>query len=78
MSLKDSIKEIRELREAEEDLEEAELKWMKMSYEMIEEFVDKVCKRAEEKMLVTLKLEGAHFASMMELLKEYKEKLDEI
>lgn len=36
------------------------------------EFYAEACKRAERKMLKTGKLEGAHFASMKEMMEENK------
>lgn len=36
--------------------------------EAVKEFYDLVCQRAEEKMIKTGKLEGAHFASMKEII----------
>jgi hypothetical protein len=41
--------------------------------EIIIEFYNEVCKRAENKMLKTGKLEGAHYASMKELIDEMKD-----
>lgn len=38
--------------------------------EAIKDFYAKVCERAESKMLKTGKLEGAHFASMKEIIAE--------
>jgi hypothetical protein len=38
--------------------------------DIIIEFYNEVCKRAEDKMLKTGKLEGAHFASMKEIIDE--------
>lgn len=38
----------------------------------IEEFVREVERRAEQKMLLTGKLEGAHYAAMKQLLEEIK------
>lgn len=35
------------------------------------DFVNEVCAMAEQKMMITHKLEGAHYASMMELAKRY-------
>lgn len=36
----------------------------------LELFYEEVCKRAEERMLITHKLEGAHFASMKIVMRE--------
>lgn len=36
----------------------------------LELFYEEVCKRAEQKMLITHKLEGAHYNAMKEILKE--------
>ena len=41
---------------------------------IISKFYDEVCRMAEEKMIKTGRLEGAHFASMQQLMKELKEK----
>ena len=40
------------------------------SSEALQIFYAEVCSRAEQKMLITGKLEGAHFAAMTELMKE--------
>lgn len=39
---------------------------------IIEQFVEQVERRAENKMLLTGKLEGAHYAAMKEILAEIK------
>lgn len=41
---------------------------------VVEEFVEAVERRAEDKMLITGKLEGAHYAAMKELRNEYRER----
>lgn len=48
--------------------------YKEISIRILEEFVSKVEKRAEEKMILTGKLEGAHYAAMKEILRELKEK----
>ena len=44
--------------------------------DIIIEFYNDVCKRAENKMLKTGKLEGAHYASMKEIVDEIKNTSD--
>jgi len=44
---------------------------------IIERFYQEVCDMAEQKMLMTGKLEGAHFASMQQVIKEQKDLLNE-
>lgn len=39
---------------------------------IIEDFIEKVERKAEEKMLITGKLEGAHYAAMKEVAKDYE------
>lgn len=45
---------------------------LKIALPEIEEFVREVERRAEQKMLLTGKLEGAHYAAMKQLLEEIK------
>jgi len=74
MSLEDATKEVRAVREWEETKEEQKLRWTEVDYDIVKEFVNKICLKAEHKMLATGKLEGAHYAAMREVLEEYKEK----
>ena len=53
-----------ELMECRKEVIEIKLK-------TIEQFIAEVEKRAEEKMLKTHKLEGAHYAAMKEVFKEW-------
>lgn len=39
---------------------------------IIREFIAEVEKRAEEKMLITHKLEGSHYAAMKQVFKEWQ------
>lgn len=48
---------------------------MKTELEIIQDFYDEVCKRAEAKMIATGKLEGSHYAAMREVLEEKKKEL---
>lgn len=48
--------------------------WNQLALGYIKIFVAEVEKRAEEKMLLTGKLEGAHYAAMKQLVKELEDK----
>ena len=42
--------------------------------DILKEFVKEINKRAENKMIMTGKLEGAHYASMNQIIKELENK----
>lgn len=48
---------------------------LEMRTAIINEFVEEVERRAEKKMMMTHKLEGAHYAAMKELQKEWNAKI---
>lgn len=57
----------------EREMEEWD-KEMKARFVIVQEFYDKVCKLAESNIEHTGKLEGAHYAAMQTILKEYESK----
>lgn len=45
-----------------------------LSAKVAQQFYDEVCRRAEQNMQKTGRLEGAHYAAMQSVLKEWKER----
>ncbi len=56
-------------------INDSDIEYVRAKMMTISEFVKQVEARAEEKMLITHKLEGAHYAAMKEVEKEYEERL---
>lgn len=56
------------------ELNEEERRRAEVKAANVNEFIEEVNRRAEQKMLITGKLEGSHYAAMQELQKEWNNK----